>query len=175
MKRLILGFNISLSGEILMKTAISIALAIVFVLSPSLHASQQPQQSRTKLLTVLALIDGSDVLKIRGNELWFEHRNFELPGKWVDHFDASGNEPTYINSEAWAPKWNGDVSLPFAAKARLLPEASQFDVRLVTPLDRGSVTVLQQPSAQNDFTLSILLDDDLPNGAAWYQVELRLK
>jgi hypothetical protein len=158
-----------------MKTAIRIALAFVFVLSLSSFASLRMQQPGTKLVTILSLIDGSDVLKIRGNELWIEHRNFVLPGKWVDHTDASGNEPTYINSDAWVPKWNGDVSLPYAAKARLLPEGSQFDVRLVTPQDRGSVTILQQPSAQNDFTLSILLDDDFANGAAWYQVELRLK
>ena len=158
-----------------MKTAIRIALAFVFVLSLSSYASLQTQQSGTKLVTVLSLIDGSDVLKIRGNELWFEHRNFVLPGKSVDHVDASGNEPTYINGEAWAPKWSDDVSLPYAAKARLLPEGSEFDARLVTPQDRGSVTILQQPSAQNDFTLSILLDDDVAVGAAWYQVELRVK
>jgi hypothetical protein len=89
--------------------------------------------------------------------------------------DASGNEPTYINSEAWAPKWSGDVSLPYVFKARLLPEGSQVDAKLVTPHDRGSVTILEQPSAQNNFTLSILLDDDSVPGAAWYQVELRLK
>lgn len=158
-----------------MKTKFRIALAFVFVLSLSSYAAQQTQQSGTKLVTILSLIDGSDVLKIRENELWFEHRNFVLPGKWSDHSDASGNEPTYINTEAWAPKWNGDVSLPFAAKARLFPEGSQFDVRLVTPQDRGSVTILEQPSAQNNFTLSILLDDDFAPGAAWYQVELRLK
>jgi hypothetical protein len=158
-----------------MKAAIRIALAFVFVLSLSSYASPQTQQSRTKLVTILSLIDGSDVLKIRGNELWFEHRNFELPGKWVDDFDASGNEPTYINSEAWAPKWNGDVSVPYGARARLLPEGSLFEARLVTPQDRGSVTILEQPSAQNNFTLSILLDDDSANGAAWYQVELFAK
>ena len=158
-----------------MKTAIRIALAFVFVLSLSSHASLQTQQSGTKLVTILSLIDGSDVLKIRGNELWFEHRNFVLPGKWVDDSDASGNEPTYINSEAWAPKWSGDVSLPYVFKSRLLPEGSQVDAKLVTPHDRGSVTILQQPSAQNNFTLSILLDDDSVPGAAWYQVELRLK
>ena len=158
-----------------MKTAIRIALAFVFVLSLSSHASLQTQQSGTKVVTILSLIDGSDVLKIRGNELWFEHRNFVLPGKWVDDSDASGNEPTYINSEAWTPKWNGDVSLPYVLKARLLPEGSQIDAKLVTPHDRGSVTILQQPSAQNNFTLSILLDDDSVPGAAWYQVELRLK
>ena len=158
-----------------MKTAIRIALAFVFVLSLSSHASLQTQQSGTKLVTILSLIDGSDVLKIRGNELWFEHRNFVLPGKWVDDSDASGNEPTYINGEAWAPKWSGNVSLPYAGKTRLLPDGAQFDARLVTPHDRGSVTILQQPSAQNNFTLSVLLDDDFANGAAWYQVELRVK
>jgi hypothetical protein len=158
-----------------MKAAIRIALAFIFVLSLSSYASLQTQQSGTKLVTILSLIDGSDVLKIRGNELWFEHRNYVLPGMWVDHSDDSGNEPTYINSEAWIPKWNGEVSFPYAARGRLLPEGSQFDARLVTPQDRGSVTVLQQPSAQNNFTLSILLDDDFALGAAWYQVEIRLK
>jgi hypothetical protein len=159
-----------------MKTVIRIALAVVFVLGlSSSYTSRQTQQPGAKLVTILSLIDGSDLLKIRGNELWFEHRNFVLPGKWVDHFDTSGNEPTYINSEAWTPKWNGAVSVPYAAKARLLPEGSQFDARLVTPQDRGAVTIVEQPSAQNNFTLSLLLDDDAAVGAAWYQVELRLK
>ena len=158
-----------------MKTAVRIALAFVLVLSLSSHAAQQTQQSGTRLVTILSLIDGSDVLKIRGNELWFEHRNFVLPGQWVDHADASGNEPTYINSEAWVPKWSGTVSARYAAKARLLPEGPQVDARLVTPLDRGTLTIVEQPSARNNFTLSILLDDDLPIGAAWYQVEVWVK
>jgi hypothetical protein len=67
-----------------MRAAIRIALAFVFVLSLSSYASLQTQRSGTKLVTILSLIDGSDVLKIRGNELWFEHRNYVLPGKWVD-------------------------------------------------------------------------------------------
>src|SRR5215470_19516610 len=116
-----------------MKTAIRIALAFVFVLGPSSHASPRTQQSGTRLVTILSLIDGSDVLKIRGNEIWFEHRNFVLPGKWVDDSDASGNEPTYINSEAWAPKWSGDVSLPYVFKARLLPEGSQVTAPFWSP------------------------------------------
>ena len=158
-----------------MRTAIRIAPAFVFLLSLSSYAAQQTQPSGTKLVTILSLIDGSDVLKIHGNELWFEHRNFVLPGKWVDHTDESGNEPTYINSEAWTPKWSGDVSLRYAAKARLFPEGFQLDVKLVTPKDRGSVTILEQPSAQNNFTLSILLDDDFAPGAVWDQVEVRVK
>lgn len=158
-----------------MKLATRIALAFVFVLSLAPYAVPQTRQSGTKLATILSLLDGSDVLKIRGNELWFEHRNFVLPGKWIGHFDDSGNEPTYINRDAWVPQWNGDISAPYVAKARLLPEGSQFEARLVTPQDRGSVTIVQQPSAQNGFTLSLLLDDDSAVGAAWYQVEIWLK
>ena len=158
-----------------MKISIRIALAFVIVLSLSSYALPRTQGAGTKLVTVLSLIDGSDVLKIRGNELWFEHRNFQLPGKWVNDFEASGDEPTYINSEAWVPKWSGPVSLPYTAKSSLLPQGAQFDARLVTPQDRGSVTILEQPSAQNSFTLSILLDDDSLPGAAWYQVEIRIK
>jgi hypothetical protein len=158
-----------------MKIPIRIALAFVIVLSLSSYALPRTQRAGTKLVTVLSLIDGSDVLKIRGNELWFEHRNFQLPGTWVSDFEASGDEPTYINREAWVPKWSGPVSLPYAAKSSLLPQGAQFDVRLVTPQDRGSVTIVEQPSAQNSFTLSVLLDDDSLPGAAWYQVEIRMR
>jgi hypothetical protein len=175
LKRLYTQPQLQVAGEIHMKNATRLALALVFLLTLSPYAAPQTQQSGTKLATILSLIDGSDVLKVRGNEIWFEHRNFVLPGKWVDHFDDSGNEPTYINSEAWVPRWTGDLSAPFVSKNRLLPEGSQFDVRLVTPQDRGSITVLEQPNAQNNFTLSVLLDDDLAVGAAWYQVELRRK
>ena len=38
---------------------------------------------------------------------------------------------------------------------------------------RGRVVVLEQPSEKNDYTLSLLLDDDTQNGANWYEVQLR--
>ena len=119
------------------------------------------------------MIDGSDILKVSGNKLWYEHRNYQLPGTWVDHDDASGNEPTFVNGQAWYPEWDGGTSRPYTATAPLLPEHTVVKVTAVTVRGRGKVNVIEQPTEQNDYTLGVLLDDDPQDGAQWYEIHLR--
>jgi hypothetical protein len=37
---------------------------------------------------------------------------------------------------------------------------------------RGKVSIVQQPSAQNDFTLIVEFDDNMPSGPEWYSIVL---
>ena len=54
-----------------------------------------------------------------------------------------------------------------------MPAKSAATVTAVAVSARGKVVVLEQPSEKNDYTLSVLLDDDRQHGAEWYEVQLR--
>ena len=39
-------------------------------------------------------------------------------------------------------------------------------------IGRGTITVIQQPAADNDFTAIVDFDDNIAGGAAWYEAKL---
>jgi len=119
-----------------------------------------------------AWIDGSDWLYIQGNEIWYVHRYFQFPGIW-----GEANWPTYINTDEWYPEWPdlwgyddyGQRSLN--TYTDLYPPL--YNVISLTIIEaRWSISIVQYPSIENDYTTIILLDDDPPGGAAWYEFEL---
>ncbi len=92
------------------------------LLAPLVSLADGEKSANT--ITIRALIDGSDVVKVRGNTLWYEHRNYAVPGAWVDHDDHSGNEPTVVNGVKWVPQWDGKTSRAYTAAGGLFPPAS---------------------------------------------------
>jgi len=121
-------------------------------------------------LRIKAFIDGKDTIKIKGPELWYEHHEWDLPGKWWDRGNnIKHDEPTYINGTAWKPEWQERVSKPYRLeKAVPLREKSDL-IKLAKIAVRGSVSIAQKPQQANDYTLSILLDDNRYGGAQWYE------
>ncbi len=113
-----------------------------------------------------AYIDGSDYLHIRGGELWYEHRNYDLPGR-----NAGNDFPTYVNGYPWQPEWLFGVSLPIELVPPM-PDESGYSYTLELVTGRGSVTITQQPEASNDYETIILFDDDSPGAADWYTLIL---
>ncbi len=121
-------------------------------------------------LHIKSFIDGKDTIKIKGVELWYEHHDWDLPGKW---WDRGGNikhdEPTYINGTAWKPEWQERVSKPYRLEQAVpLREANNL-IKLAKIAGRGSVSIAEKPQQANDYTLSILLDDSRYNEAQWYE------
>jgi len=141
--------------------------------TPAVESSSVDGEKSAKTITIRAWIDGSDVVKVRGSTLWYEHLNHAMPGAWVGDVDYSGNEPTVVNGVDWVPQWDGKTSKAYTAAGGLLPAESAVTVTAVAVSARGRVVVLEQPSEKNDYTLSLLLDDDTQNGANWYEVQLR--
>jgi len=122
------------------------------------------QRSTTGQIQIKALIDGSDQIKLNGDELWYEHGTFDLPGQWQGR-----HEPTYINGVAWQPDWAGTVSEPY----RISPPFASADIKrikLVQNEGRGRVSISGMPTRENNYTLSILFDDRRTDEAAWYDV-----
>ncbi len=117
---------------------------------------------------IKAFIDGSDTIKIRSNELWYEHHKWDLPGKWQNRFD----EPTFINESPWKPEWNGLMSNRFRELSPALPKKVMDAITLTKLQGRGNVDITAKPTKENDYTLSIYFDDNRYNGAEWYEIKV---
>jgi len=121
-------------------------------------------------LHIKAFIDGKDTIKIKGDELWYEHHQWDLPGKW---WDRGGNikhdEPTYINGTAWKPQWQERISKPYRLKQAVPLQEAKNLIKVTKITGTGSVTIAEMPKQANDYTLSILLDDSRYGGAQWYE------
>lgn len=151
--------------------ALSNARVVVLLGTLTLSAASvaAPEAATPHRLVVKAYIDGSDFLMIRGNQLRWVHRGWERPG--LD----SGEQPTFLNGTAWWPEWQkGLVSLPIKL-ADPLPSSPGVQVHLVSAKARGSVVFAEHPSSENDYSLTVLFDDDGINGAAWYEIALEWK
>lgn len=119
--------------------------------------------------TVAAVqIDGRSRLTISTSQIIWDHLSYGRPGT------MGGSFPTLLNGYGWMPNWpatpNGspglsspltDVSIKFSTNG----------VSLSQQAGRTAVTIVQQPSADNAFTLVVEFDDSAP-GADQYAVTL---
>lgn len=131
-----------------------------------------------------AWIDGSDWVYIQGNEVWYVHRDWQfsgihppcITGEDVDPCPQA--RPTFINGDPWYPEWPDDWGYDDNGQ-RSLNTYTNLDPILnnVASLSvieaRGSATIVQYPSNENDYTTIVLLDDDSWGGASMYEFELR--
>jgi len=131
-----------------------------------------------KTLTFKAYVDGSDVVKISGNQLWVEHLTWQQPLRMA------------IDGKAWDPAWtdNGTGMQTDPVNASALPVASSFTaryslsrafkpsspdhVKLTRHIGRGKIYIVQMPNAENKQTVGILLDDGPIGGADNYEFTL---
>ena len=114
---------------------------------------------KAQTFTVKIFVDGSDVVKASGNRLWVEHGTGALPGKQI-----------YVNGQTWTPTWNDKTSTEFTALKPAFRQHDSTKIQLTKQSGRGTVSVETFPSADNDWTLSIRLDDEEFGGADWYEV-----
>ena len=69
------------------------------------------------MLSFKAYIDGSDLVHIQGNRVWYTHLKYTKPG-----LHDGNNFPTYINGAEWIPSWSNDLSSIYEDLDPLLPE-----------------------------------------------------
>lgn len=120
-------------------------------------------------VTASAYIDGRSQLVIRQDALWWNHLANLRPGR-----GPGVNYPTFLNSYSWYPAWpdNNDGGPGISGLLSVSAQFSTNGVSVAARTARGPVTIVQQPTDQNDFTLILEFDDTLPDGAAFYQVTL---
>ena len=100
-------------------------------------------------IQIKAFIDGSDTIKVRGNQLWYEHNQWDLPGKWQDGFD----EPTTINGTEWKPEWDGLISDRFEDFSPALPRKTLEQITVTKIQGRGNVDIKANPTKENDLII----------------------
>lgn len=128
-------------------------------------------------IAVQAWIDGRSQLILKANTAQWYHLDYTAPGR------GGVTYPTIINGVDWFPVWPGDPGNPdnsfcncfsdvFAGVNPPLP-ASALPVGLNILQARADVSIVQQPSAGNDFELIVEFNDNGPGGADWYIIELQ--
>lgn len=120
------------------------------------------------VLNFCALIDGSDLVHLKGNKVWYEHRSWSLPGQ-----GGGENQPTHVNGVNWFPSWNGNDSdfttlptgLPQSGMPRLSVDVLGGDNYVRN--QKSALRIVQMPTAANGYEAVLLLDDDKDAGAHW--------
>lgn len=118
-------------------------------------------------LRVRVQIDGQSQLVIKKDRIYWHHVQWLRPGLW------QGNEPTMIGGYAWYPFWTDNIGFnPGDSVAlKVYTEFSTNGVGLLIHSARGNVSIKQQPTPANDFTLVVeFLDPEA--GADDYDVTL---
>ena len=113
-----------------------------------------------RALTVSADIDGSDVVKVSGNKLWIEHEDFQLPQRII------------LNGRVWIPQWTTNVSAPYEGLQPPFAPRNPRKIKVTKKAGRGTVTIIQRPSAENDQTLGIRIDDNSQPGSDRYDIRI---
>lgn len=126
-------------------------------------------------ITIQALVDGRDLIYIRGNKICIQHMLNQFIGEYND-----SNIPVCINGneDVWQPKWNQAISdeHQFNKTIPSLPTSGTWDetnmsVKYVTT-GLGKIEIITYPNADNNYTLTIKVDDHLPSGAHWYFLDI---
>jgi hypothetical protein len=128
-------------------------------------------------LNIRAYIDGRSQLTIQGDVLYWQHLDFDAPGRWEL---GEIQQPTYLNQAAWQPVWpdipdeTNDFCNCSSSTTVGIPSLTRTDqqVELGIIQSRGRVSIIQQPQADNDYTLIVELNDNDLEGADWYEVNL---
>lgn len=153
-----------------MKKFLSIAL-LISISTIFMGCISEPQLTATKdgKLYVRALIDGQDIIYFRGNTMWIQHINHQLPG-----FYNGSQTPIYVNENGkWNPTWNKNLSDSYTFDTNApIPSKGTWDSSNVSfkyfTTDLGKAEVVAYPSEKNDYTLAIKVNDYEQDGAHWY-------
>lgn len=130
-------------------------------------------------LIVRSFIDGRSHLVLQDGSLYWHHLDFAAPGR-----HEFNDEPTYLTAlyrerTAWMPIWpdipdaeNHWCDCDSSSFDQILPLASITQTITMNVIQaRDQVTIVQQPRAENDYTLIIEFHDRF-DGADWYEVSI---
>ena len=111
-------------------------------------------------LAFRAAVDGSDVVKVSGSQLWIEHEEFQQPTQ------------IFVNGKPWHPVWTDKVSEQYQGLSPAFHPRDSTKVKLTQLKGRGAVSIIQLPASTNDQTLAFRIDDNSQGGADTYEVRV---
>ena len=97
-------------------------------------------------LHVRCFIDGTDEVHVRGNRLWYVHRSWKKPGDGDE-----SQEQTFVNSTAWTPAWQGNISDKFGQLNMALPDQGDYQISMKVVRSRSQVELIQEPKEGNRY------------------------
>jgi hypothetical protein len=139
---------------------------------PSTSVSLTAGLPAANVLRIQAYIDGRSRLQLRGDTAQWLNLEYSVPG-------TSGRtpRPTIVNGRQWYPQWtkapDGGNNLSDVRDGVQPPVPAKnvpFEVKLIR--GRGAVSIVQQPAAENQYTLIVEFDDSIAAGAADYIAEI---
>ncbi len=120
------------------------------------------------ILSIYAPVDGLDIIHIKANKLWYEHIEMGLPGS-VEYDRKNITNPTIINGIKWFPEFINNISDKFDLKIPI-PEKEYFIYAKNINVKTKMVKIIQQPNKENNYTLSISLDDIDSFGDTFFKI-----
>lgn len=127
--------------------------------------------AQSATIRVEAYIDGRSQLVLSGSTAQWQHFDYGAPG-------YDDDLPTRINGRSWYPQWSGDprdcngcYSSTFDGVSPAISAVDQT-VTFNAIQARENLSILQQPSAGNGYTLILDFNDNNTGGGAWYVLDL---
>jgi RNA polymerase sigma factor (sigma-70 family) len=151
------------------KTALVVGAVVILTAGTATTTIVVKHYASPRTIRVRAYIDGTDIIKIQGKKIWYEHLEFNLPGD-----PNSRKEPTTINGFEWRPQWQEQTSSTFENLTPAFKPGSLPQVKLTKLLGRGVAVIQELPTPENNGTLSLYFHDEDP-GADWYEVVVEWK
>ena len=145
-------------------------------------------EMRSMTIDIQALIDGRDLLIVKGNTLQWHHTDWAAVGR-----HGGGDQPTIItttsngivqmNAFNWIPGWPepAPAGINYEAYSSVLTNYfpalpwSGMTVTLNRITSRDTTTIYQMPAAGNDYTLIFEFDDIDVLGSTWYHISVEIK
>jgi hypothetical protein len=137
-------------------------------------------------LNIRSEIDGRSSMVVGTYYAWYEHHDYAAPGlhAYFGQGEAASQpaRPTYVQGSEWYPTWPEDgenrdcgcESSVFESQAPhgvLVPYADA-EISLEVLEGRGEVHIVEYPTADNNYELTLEWDDNPQGGPAWYEVEI---
>ena len=115
-------------------------------------------------LEIRAQLDGRSHLYIRGKQIWYDHSE----GKSAPVGRHGSDHPSEVNGEEWLPVWEGKRTRPLDIAETLSKSEPPPKIRATVLDGRGTVEVVEQPSAANKYTAKIEMRDQNKDGRGFY-------
>jgi hypothetical protein len=163
------------TGAIMKRSVTVVVIASALLVSMGGVSGADATTDPDETIRIEAYVDGRSQLIMRGATAQWHHFDYAAPGRW-----RFADEPTLINDVEWYPSWpdqpdteNRDCNCYSDVFTEVRPPIPSvpFDVDLRLIESRFETTVVEHPSAANDFTLIIEFNDNRPAEPAWYVVE----
>ena len=146
--------------------------------SPAVFDAHAVEPAEPVSVRIEALIDGRSQLRLSGSTVQWLHLAFSAPGR-----HGGEHLPTLVDGVAWFPTWpdvpddeNRDCGCLSDVGDLIDPPLPQVpSVATLTQVQvRSRAAVIEQPSAGNDFTTVIELDDTAETGSDTYVVDIEV-